>query len=93
MMKRGWMLLFILCMVVIFSGIADAKLIKIGTVTINNSEAVPADSRGGGEGGPQAAGGPGMPGGAGGSREYNLIYEDDQGLIWLLSDSSECSRA
>jgi len=81
MIKRAWTWLFILFLVIGFSGIADAKLIKIGTAVINNGGA-----EGGGMGGPAGSGmpmGSGMQGGAVGSSECNLIYEDDQGLIWL----------
>jgi hypothetical protein len=59
-----------------FSGMADAKLTKIGTVTISSSAL--GSSRGGGPGG----------GAASGSNEYGLIYEDDQGLVWIDYSSS-----
>jgi hypothetical protein len=78
MMKRASIFVLILFFAVtVISGTADARLIKIGTITINNSTD-----------GAQASGG-GMPGDAaptgmpGGAKEYNLIYEDDQGLVWL----------
>lgn len=75
-MKRLWILLLILFTVLGFSGMADAKLIKIGTAVIKGGEGWSML-----EGGPPGAGGPGTQGGA--AKEYNLIYEDDQGLIWL----------
>jgi hypothetical protein len=72
MINRAWILLLILFAVVGFSGSAGAKLVKIGTAVLNS-----------GAGDPRNVGlGPGMAAG-GGSREYNLIYEEDQGLIWL----------
>jgi hypothetical protein len=52
MIKRGWMLLMILFVLVGFSGMAGASLTVIGTATYDG-------------------------------KDYNLIYEDDQGLIWL----------
>jgi hypothetical protein len=51
-MKRGWMLLWLFIALIVFSGAANASLIKIGAGTY-------------------------------GGIEYNLIYEDDQKLIWL----------
>lgn len=78
-MKRGWMLLLILFAAAWFSGPADARLIVIGTATYTG---VGANDSGGMLGGGQGM--PGMPvedkDAAG---DYNLIYEDDQGLIWL----------
>lgn len=85
MVKRASILLFILFIVVGFSGTADAKLIKIGAAVINSA----GGNQGGGTGGPagsgmpMGAGSPGMAGGAGVSREYSLIYEDDRDLVWL----------
>lgn len=61
--------------VVGISGIADAKLTKIGTVTIA-ADYLGAGGRGGGMPG-------GMGGGAPASNEYSMIYEDDQGLVWI----------
>jgi hypothetical protein len=58
-----------------FSVMADAKLTRIGTVTIAKSAL--------GESG-RMGGMPGMGGGgAPTSNEYSLIYEDDQGLVWI----------
>jgi len=58
-----------------FSGMADAELIKIGTVTIG-ADYLGSGGRGGGM--------PGMmQGGAPTSNEYSMIYEDDTGLIWI----------
>ena len=77
MMKKISIFLLILFAAIGLSVTADAKLIKIGTATINNSTS----------GGPASGGG--MPGDAaptgmpGGAKEYNLILEDDQGLVWL----------
>jgi hypothetical protein len=68
MIKRAWILLLILFAVVGFSGTAKAELIVIGTATIR---------------GDTSAGDAGMPGRGANTSEYNLIYEDDQGLIWL----------
>lgn len=76
MIKRAWILLLILFAIVTFSGVVDAKLIKIGTAAISGGAA----SGGAGMSGPSR--GAGQPG-EGGSNEYKLIYEDDQGLIWL----------
>lgn len=50
--KRRWVLLFTLAVLLVFSGVANASLITIGTVNYLGSD-------------------------------YNLIYEDDQGLVWL----------
>lgn len=55
-----------------FSGMADAKLTRIGTAVIS---AAALGSQGGGPMGSPAA----VPAG----NEFSLIYEDDQGLIWL----------
>jgi hypothetical protein len=52
MMKRGWMLLWILVALIVFSRPVNASLTQIGTATYLGSN-------------------------------YNLIYEDDQKLIWL----------
>jgi hypothetical protein len=52
MIKRGWLLLLILFMVVGLSDIAGAALKIIGSASYNG-------------------------------KDYNLIYEDGQGLIWL----------
>lgn len=81
-MKKISLFILILFAIIGFSGVADAKLVKIGTATINNSA-----------GGPQGGGDMmmGMPGGESGAREYNLIYEDDQGLIWLDYTNSRTS--
>jgi hypothetical protein len=58
-----------------FSVTAEAKLTRIGTVTIAKSAL--------GESG-RMGGMPGMGGGgAPTSNEYSLIYEDDQGLVWI----------
>jgi len=57
-----------------FSGMADAKLTRIGTVTIG-ANYLGAGGRGGGM--------PGVQSGAPTSSEYSLIYEDDQGLVWV----------
>jgi len=51
-MKKGWVLLFTLALLLVFSGVANADLITIGTANYLGTD-------------------------------YNLIYEDDQGLIWL----------
>lgn len=56
------------------AGIADAKLTKIGTVTIG-ANYLGAGGRGGGM--------PGMQAAAPTSNEYSMIYEDDQGLVWI----------
>jgi len=64
----------VLFSVVGFSLAAEAKLTKIGTVTIAKTAL--------GESG--RMGGPGMGGGeAPISNEYGLIYEDDQDLVWI----------
>jgi len=52
MIKKVWILLWILCVLVSFSGMANAELTVIGTATYEG-------------------------------KDYKLIYEDDQGLIWL----------
>ena len=68
MIKKTLTFPLILFAVFIISGSADAELIKIGTVIINRG----ADG---------SRGAAGLP--VSGGIEYNLIYEDDQGLIWL----------
>jgi hypothetical protein len=75
-MKRKRMPLLTLIAVMAMAGIANAKLIKIGTAIISNNAA--------GQQGP-GGGMPGPPGSTGNSRsnEYGLIYEDDMGLVWL----------
>lgn len=67
-------LLFVFFMVAVFAGTADAKLVKIGTAVITGGVAGP---RGGG------VGMPGIAGDSPGSTAYNLIYEDEQGIVWL----------
>jgi hypothetical protein len=77
MIKKVSIFILILFFTVIgLSGMADAKLIKIGMVTINNTGGAPTS----GGGMPGDAAPTGMPGGA---KEYGLIYDDDQGLVWL----------
>jgi hypothetical protein len=58
-----------------FSGNAEAKLTRIGTVTIGKSY-LGESGRGGGMPGMQGGGAPA-------SNEYGMIYEDDQGLVWI----------
>jgi len=74
MMKKILIALMVFTMAGV-AGIADAKLTRIGTVTIG-SNYLGAGGRGGGM--------PGMGGGgAPSNNEYSLIYEDDQGLVWI----------
>lgn len=82
MIKKVSIFILILFAIIGFSGMADAKLIKIGTATIKDIG-----------GGPQGVEGMmmGMPGGDSGTKEYSLIYEDDQGLIWLDYTNSRTS--
>ena len=80
MMKRGWILLLLLFAIVGFSGLANAKLIVIGTATYNGAGANDTTGALGG-GGPLRVEESAKPEDAVG--DYNLIYEDDQGLIWL----------
>ncbi|MBN1625791.1 MAG: hypothetical protein JW944_04640 [Deltaproteobacteria bacterium] len=80
MIKKTWLLFLILSLALGFSWTANARLIVIGTATYNGAGA--NNSKGAlGGGGPGASG-------SGESRQdaagtYNLIYEDDQGLVWL----------
>lgn len=79
MMKKIWLLFFILFLAVGFSGAAGAKLIVIGTATYTGAG---ANNMTGALGG----GGPGMADPAesqDAAGTYNLIYEDDQDLVWL----------
>jgi hypothetical protein len=80
MMKRGCIFLLFLFVLAGFSGPANAKLIVIGTATYTGAGANNSTGALGG-GGPLMAGDSAGPQDAAG--EYNLIYEDDQGLIWL----------
>jgi hypothetical protein len=73
MMKKICIAL-VLFAVVGFSAMADAKLTKIGTVTIG-ANYLGAGGRGGGM--------PGMQAAAPTSNEYSMIYEDDTGLVWI----------
>jgi hypothetical protein len=75
-MKKTLMPLLILFAVMAMSGTANAKLTKIGTAVIN-SNATGQQGPGGGPSGP-----PGLTGNST-SNEYSLIYEDDQGLVWV----------
>lgn len=77
MTKRVWILPLILCAIAGFFEMADARLIKIGTVTIKG------DVSSAGDGHPGSAIGTEMQESTRGSSEYSLIYEDDKGLIWL----------
>jgi hypothetical protein len=82
MMKKVSISILILSAIIGLAGMADAKLVKIGTATINSSA-----------GGVQGVEGMmmGMPGGDKAAKEYNLIYEDDQGLTWLDYSNSRSS--
>ncbi|MBN1626372.1 MAG: hypothetical protein JW944_07590 [Deltaproteobacteria bacterium] len=82
MIKKASILILILYAITGLAVMADAKLVKIGTATIKNIAS-----------GPQGGGDmmTGMPGGQSGAREYKLIYEDDQGLIWLDYTNSRTS--
>ena len=80
MMKRVCTFLLILFVVLTLSGFAEAKLIVIGTATYTGAGANDITGALGG-GGPQMAGGTASSQDAAG--EYNLIYEDDQGIVWL----------
>jgi hypothetical protein len=73
MMKKILIALMVLTIAGV-AGIADAKLAKIGTVTIG-ANYLGAGGRGGGM--------PGMQAAAPTSNEYSMIYEDDQGLVWI----------
>jgi hypothetical protein len=68
MIKKTLTFFLVLFVVTGFTGMAQAKLIKIGTAIMSR-----------GAGGPP--GGDAMP--VSGIIECNLIYEDDQELIWL----------
>lgn len=81
-MKRIWLSILILFVIAGFTGVAEAKLTRIGTATINNIAGGPP----GGEGMMM-----GMPGGGSATKEYSLIYEDNQGLIWLDYTNSRTS--
>lgn len=75
MMKRYWVLLLILFAVAGISEMADAKLIVIGTATYTGAGA--NDSRG------ILGRQDNEPGEAQARGDYNLVYEDDRGLVWL----------
>jgi hypothetical protein len=80
-MKRAWIGLVILFALFGFSEIIEAKLIKIGTAVMNSGSGLTQSV--GNAGVPVGSGGAGVPGGAITANEYNLIYDDDQGIIWL----------
>jgi hypothetical protein len=74
-MIRKILIASIVFAIVGFSGMANAGLTKIGTVTIAKNY-LGESARGGGM--------PGMGGGgAPTSNEYSMIYEDDTGLVWI----------
>lgn len=77
-MIKKILIVLILFAVAGFSGMADAKLTKIGTVTIS---AAALGRQVGGAGAFMQAGSPI-------SNEYSLIYEDYQGLLWIDYTSS-----
>lgn len=79
MMKKTWLLFLILFLVVGFSWTANAELIVIGTATYTGAGA--NNNKGALGGGGPGASGSGESQDAAGA--YNLIYEDDQGLVWL----------
>jgi hypothetical protein len=77
MIKSSWILPLTLFAVVGFSGIAGAKLIKIGTATMKGAPSSADSSH------PGSAIGSSELAKTADSSEYSLIYEDDTGLIWL----------
>jgi len=81
-MKRISLFLLVLLVSAGITRLAEAKLTKIGTATINMKEV-----------GPQGVEGMmmGMPGADSDVKEYSLIYEDDQGLVWLDYTNSRTS--
>jgi len=81
-MKRISLFILVLFVIAGLSGTVEAKLTKIGTATINKAP-----------GGPQGVEGMmmGMPAGDNAAKEYSLIYEDDQGLVWLDYTNSRTS--
>jgi hypothetical protein len=73
-MKKFILAALSLFLVIGLSGMADAKLTRIGTATIGK-DFLGSSGRGGG------FPGMGAPGPA--SNEYGLIYDDELGIVWL----------
>lgn len=77
MIKKAWILPLILFTAVGLSGIAEARLIKIGAITMKGAPSSAGGSH------PGSAVGSSAPAETAEGDEYSLIYEDDTGLIWM----------
>jgi hypothetical protein len=78
-MKKICLLFLVSFLAVVLSGPAYAKLVVIGTASYTGAGANDMTGALGG-GGPGPAAAAGSEDAAG---DYNLIYDDDQGLVWL----------